>query len=212
MSKSKRKSFNVARVTKRVFTAHRPIVGVDGSSLDGASLGACAATSSSGASLVGWFRRGDRQFTPNYAELQAVRLGLRLAQEEGAHAVLTDSGALCHALATSTMGGSYEGLERLCGILDGRAFREVLSKPRSIELRLTEHPKPRKGATSGDRMLRAPHTLAWITRRMLMDNLDPREEMGYLIHWARRAGTTSQSNLPRYYADWLKHHDIAGCE
>jgi hypothetical protein len=176
----------------------------DGST-DQANVGACAAVAGSGRALIGWWTLPPVNAVPlsTHAELQGLRLALRLTAALGVTEIRTDSQEMARAaqavkdggtIAARTIGGDVAAVAEVT--------EQLLSQPVTVawDGMSRRDGAPRLAAVTPVGLV--AHKLAIMACRMVRDGFDPSAERGFLRYVAGRNPNSRKQGIARVYDEW----------
>ena len=176
----------------------------DGST-DQVSVGACAAVAGSGHALVGWWTLPPINAVPlsTHAELQGLRLALRLSAARSVTEIRTDSRDIARQARAVKDGGAIAARtvgEDLAAVAE--VTEQLLNQPVTLVWEGTSgrHGDPRIAAVSPGGLV--AHKLAIMACRMVRDGFDPSAERGFLRYVALRDPSSRKQAIARVYDEW----------
>lgn len=171
----------------------------DGSASPVTGVGAAAAVSADGRALVCWYRN-EPACSTQFAELQGVRLALRLtARWESAH-IFTDSADVVQMLQPGVC--SRARILRGVGCNDPNAIGQVLADLRDQAVFLRWMGIPDRNWVGANPLAVRAHRLAWAARRLACDGIDPNQELAWMAQFCQNPGR-DPALIQRKYRRWL---------
>ena len=181
------------------------VITFDGSADHEANVGACAAATGSGRALVGWWLLPSVSAVPQstYAELQGLRLALRLTAVLGVTEVRSDCRDMVREARAVKNGGTIS--TRVVGE-DSAAVAEVTERLLKQSVAVGWEGAARRGGnghmTATTVAGVVAHRLAITTCRMIRDGFDPAAEQGFLRHMAVGLASPRKAAIDRAYSHW----------
>lgn len=183
--------------------ANGSVVTFDGST-DNASVGACAAVAGSGHALVGWWQFPPINAIPlsTHAELQGLRLALRLTAALGVTEIRTDSQEMAREVQAAKDGGTIPA--RITGgdqAAETEVAAQLLSQPVTVLWEgMSRGGNPHIAAATPAGLL--AHKLAITACRMVRDGFDPAAERGFLRSAALKDPSSRKYDIALGYRQW----------
>jgi hypothetical protein len=181
------------------------VITFDGSADHVANVGACAAATGSGRALVGWWLLPSVSAVPQstYAELQGLRLALRLTAALGVTEVRSDCREVVREARAAKNGETIS--TRVVGD-DSAAVAEVTERLLEQSVAVVWEGAARRGGnghmTATTVAGAVVHRLAITTCRMIRDGFDPAAEQGFLRHMAVGLASPRKAAVDRAYSHW----------
>lgn len=149
---------------------------------------AAAAVTSDDHALICW---SAEHVSSQFAEMRALQMGVRLALQRPDATLLVD-------------GQAYDILQWNIGrVFDAAAYTEIHEALPHIRVERLPESKATCRITHEHPVMRKAHVLAWLSRRMIEDGIDPRQEgREYLEYRLRGATPRTTNNLVQKYVRW----------
>lgn len=196
-------TLHVVALAAEPVDADEPWIATDGSICFGRGAGACAAVTSAGDVLAGWYdgRLPIADGSP-YWELQGIRLGMRLADalpKGEIIPVVCDSLSVVYQVRNAVGGGSFNPATFECR--DPALFSEVARLGREKPVNVVHRPHSGTGGANraaAGQLEGVAHRVAWSLARLLRDGLDPAAQLDLLSRQASLA-TLNRNRLRKRY-------------